>query len=372
MTGHYAIADTSTIFSPGLLFFKDLIRYNIAQTLTLAGSAERLRPHVKTHKTAQIVDLQLAAGISKHKCATIAEAEMLAQRNVPDVLIGYPLVGPNIGRLAQLMKLHPSVRFSTTVDHADSIDALSAGMTSQGLTLNVLLDLNVGQHRTGVPVDNHAIALYERLGRSNGLRPDGLHVYDGHTKQDSRAERDAIVHAGFEGVLEMRRALEKKGLPAPRIVAGGTPTFPVYAAMNVPGLECSPGTCTLYDQGYGEHYADLAQFKPAALLLTRVVSRPTPTRVTFDLGTKSIASDPPAGKRVRLLDVPEHQFVIHNEEHLVIETAHAERFRPGHEMLAIPGHVCPTVAWHRFAYVIEGGKLTETWQITARDRMLTV
>src|SRR6185436_10886387 len=121
----------------------------------------------------------------------------------------------------------------------------------------------------------------------------------------------------------------KKGLPVPRMVMGGTPTFPVYATLDLPGLECAPGTCILQDHGYGTHFPDVSGFEPAALLLTRVISRPTPTRITFDLGYKAIASDPPAGQRCVLLNVPDCTQVLHNEEHLVVETPAAERFSPG-------------------------------------------
>ena len=110
----------------------------------------------------------------------------------------------------------------------------------------------------------------------------------------------------------------------PRLVCGGTPSFPVYAGMtDVPGIECSPGTFVLHDAGYGPKYADLAGITPAAVLVTRVVSRPTPDRVTLDLGNKSVAADPLLEKRVTLLDFPEYKTVGHNEEHLIVETAGA-------------------------------------------------
>src|SRR6266851_7925628 len=89
----YALKDTSEIFTPALLFYKDLIRRNIARAVEIAGSPGRLRPHAKTHKTREIIRLELDAGITKHKCATLAEAEMLADCGVPDVLLAYNLVG---------------------------------------------------------------------------------------------------------------------------------------------------------------------------------------------------------------------------------------------------------------------------------------
>src|SRR5205814_9188221 len=124
------------------------------------------------------------------------------------------------------------------------------------------------------------------------------------------------------------------------------------------------------DHGYGSRFADLSGFEPAALLLTRVISRPTPTRVTFDLGYKAVASDPPAGKRCILLDVPDYEPVLQNEEHFVIETPAAERFQPGDEAFAIPTHICPTCAMHQRAYVVEGGRVVGTWDIAGRDRVL--
>jgi D-serine deaminase-like pyridoxal phosphate-dependent protein len=368
----YAVADTSEIFTPALLFYKDLIRRNIDLAVRTAGGAGRLRPHVKTHKTPQIVELEHAAGVTKHKCATLAEAEMLARCGAPDVLIAYNLVGPNARRLARLAAAYPACRFSTTADHPAGVEALSRAMQEAGRRVDVLLDLDVGQHRTGVAPGPEAAALYEQIHRAPGLAAGGLHVYDGHNHQESAAERERAALALLEPVLELRRGLEAKGLPVPRMVLGGTPTFPVWSKLDLQGLECAPGTCVLHDHGYGSRFADLAGFTPAALLLTRVISRPTPTRVTFDLGYKAVASDPPAGKRLVLLDLPDAQAVIQNEEHLVIETPAAGRFRPGDEALAVPTHICPTVAMHQRAYVIEGGRLAGTWDITARDRVLTV
>jgi D-serine deaminase-like pyridoxal phosphate-dependent protein len=368
----YAIHDTSTIYSPALLFYRDLIRQNIARAIELVGDPRRLRPHVKTHKTREIVRMELEAGVTRHKCATLAEAEMLADCGAADVLLAYPLVGPNCGRMARLVRAFPKCRFSVIADHPVAIDALASAMRAEGQTVEVLLDLDVGQHRTGVAPGAEAVALYEQIDRSPGLKAGGLHVYDGHNNQESFVERQAAALTQLEPVLALRGALEKKGLATPRLVLGGTPTFPVYARLDLPGLECAPGTCFLNDHGYGSRFADLGGFTPAALLLTRVVSRPTPTRLTLDLGYKAVASDPPAGKRLALLDVPAYEPILHNEEHFVIETPAAEKFRPGDEIFAVPAHVCPTCAMHRSAYVIAGGRLAGTWDIVARDRVLTV
>jgi D-serine deaminase-like pyridoxal phosphate-dependent protein len=372
MTADYHIDDLSDVYSPALLFFKDLIRQNIAQALQLAGRPDRLRPHVKTHKTREIVRLELDAGITKQKCATLAEAEMLTQVGVPDVLLAYQMVGPNCGRLARLVKNYPACRFSVLVDHPTAAQALSVAMTAAGVFVDVLLDLDVGQHRTGIAPGSAAQALYESLQSLPGLRPTGLHAYDGHNHVECFPDRQAMALRGLEPVLALRSALQAMGLQVPRLVLGGTPTFPVYAQLDLPGLECTPGTCVLYDHGYRSRFPDLSFFRPAALLLTRVVSLPTPTRLTLDLGYKAVASDPPAGQRCVLLGVPDYQIVGQNEEHLMVETAAAQQFGPGNEVLAIPTHICPTCALHHSAYVIENGRVAETWAIAARDRVLTI
>ena len=372
MSNPYAIADSSPIFSPGLVFFRDLIRQNIARMVELAGSPDRLRPHAKTHKTREIARMQLDAGVTKQKCATIAEAEMLASAGVPDVLISYPIVGPNVARLVALVKRYPTCRFACLVDHPDSAAALSAGVVKGGIEVDVLLDIDIGQHRTGIAPGPEAQALYELVARLPGLRPAGLHVYDGHNHIENLDERKQTALMQLEPALKLRERLEKAGLSVRRIVVGGTPTFPIYARLDIPGLECSPGTLVLHDHGYGSRFPDLSGFVPAALLLTRVVSRPTATRVTFDLGYKAVASDPPAGKRLRMLDLPPHEAVLQNEEHLVLEMADAAKFRPGDEALAIPTHICPTVAMHQRAYVIEGGRFVGTWDIVGRDRVIAV
>jgi D-serine deaminase-like pyridoxal phosphate-dependent protein len=368
----YPLADPSHVLSPGLLFYKELIRRNIARMIEMAGGPERLRPHVKTHKTREITRLELEAGITRHKCATIAEAELLASCGVPDVLLAYPLVGPNAARMARLCQLFPECRFSALADDPDNVRTVSQTMSAAGLRLDLLMDVDVGQHRTGIPPGPEAVALYELIARSPGLRPGGLQVYDGHNHQDAPLEREASVKQLMEKVLQLRATLEKKGLPVPRMVVGGTPTFPIFARMKLPGQECSPGTCVLHDHGYGSHFADLPMFTPAALLLTRVISRPVGDRLTLDLGSKAIASDPPAGQRCHLLNLPEYEPLRQNEEHFVIRTPAADQFKIGDVIYAIPTHVCPTCALHRHALVVENRQVTERWEIVGRDRILSL
>src|SRR5205823_2702246 len=115
-------------------------------------------------------------------------------------------------------------------------------MSAAGQTMDVLLDVDCGMHRTGIAPGLDAIALYELIRKLPGLRESGFHVYDGHNHQESPAEREAAVRELLAPVLTMRDTLEKKGLSVPRLVVGGTPTFPVFCKLDLPGAELSPGT----------------------------------------------------------------------------------------------------------------------------------
>jgi D-serine deaminase-like pyridoxal phosphate-dependent protein len=364
----YALRHPETVPSPALLFYPELIRKNIERALEIAGAPERLRPHVKTHKTREIVGLEVERGIGKHKCATLAEAAMLAECGAPDVLIAYPLVGPNIARLSQLVEKYPSTHFAVIADHAAPVRALANALAARRRTVDVLLDINVGQDRTGIALGPDARALYEMIATLPGLVPGGLHVYDGHNRQEDALARRQAVESLIGPVRAFRADLEHRGFPVPRLVLGGTPTFAIHAQLDDPGIECSPGTMVLHDVGYGERFPDIAGFTPAAVVFTRVVSRPTAHRITFDVGTKAIAADPPAGGRCRLVDLPQAREVAHNEEHLVVELADAARFQPGDHTFALPMHICPTVALYPRALIIENGRIAGEWAVAARNR----
>lgn len=163
MDERYKVKDTSAIITPAIVVFREVLEANIARMIDIAGDVARLRPHCKTHKIREIVELQLARGITKHKAATFAEAEMLANAGVRDVFLAYNLVGPNIARAVKFRRAFPDVKFAVTADHAVPIRDLSQAMADAGTTIEVLLDLDTGQHRTGVEVGDHAIDLYRQI-----------------------------------------------------------------------------------------------------------------------------------------------------------------------------------------------------------------
>ncbi len=357
--------------TPALVVDFDETQANLRKMVELAGDPARLRPHCKTHKMPAMVRLWLELGVTRHKCATFAEAEMLATAGAEDVLLAYNIVGANIDRVVAFRRQFPQVRFTVLVDHPEPLRALSDALHRADQHVRVMLDVETGLRRTGIPPGEAAIRLYRAIHEDDALEPAGLHWYDGHLHQRDRGERKAAVLSEWEACRKLRASLEAEGLPVPTIVAGGTGTFPIYAGLPDPGVELSPGTCVFHDAGYAHAFPDLP-FTPSARLLTRVISRPTAGRITLDAGTKAVAADPPQEKRIVFPDLPDARIVLHNEEHLVLETDEADRFAPGDELLGIPWHICPTSALHREAIVVRHGLEYARWVVAARDRQLTI
>jgi len=364
----HIITDVEQLPTPALVIYPDRVDENLRRMIEIAGGVSRLRPHVKTHKMPDMVRRQLALGITKFKCATIAEAEMVADCGAADVMLAYQPVGPNAKRLAQLAAAFPKTKFSALVDDEGAARQLSAAMVAAGQTVEVLIDVDVGMHRTGIEPGPAAVALYRLIASLPGLKPGGLHIYDGHIRAIDVRERTDLAAAAFAGADGLKRALVAEGLPVPRMVAGGTPTFAIHAKRE--DLECSPGTCVFWDHSYGTKFDDL-QFLPAALLVTRVVSRPAKNRVCLDLGFKAVSPDN-ADPRVHLLDLPDAKAVVHSEEHLAVESPAAGNLAVGDVVYGVPFHICPTCALYSEALTIEGGRVTGAWPIVARDRRLTV
>ena len=371
---HPELAGASALATPCLIFLLERIENNLAAILEMVGGRpERLRPHIKTHKTREISRLWLALGVTRHKAATLVEAEVLAQEGALDVLVSYPLVGPAPDRLGLLARTYPATAFSALVDSRETLAGLVAAAERHTVSLGAMLDLDVGQHRTGVgPVPLRA-ELIAALAQAGSVRPTGIHAYDGHLHMESVEERRALARQVMAVAEGVRRETGLAGWPEVPLVGSGSPSFPVHCEQlgKVPSLELSPGTVVLFDRGYGR-YPDLAaKFQGAAAVLTRVISRPQPDLVTFDCGTKAVASDPPMAKRAVVAGLEDAEVVGHNEEHLVLRTVRAAEWPVGRMALAWPWHICPTVAWHDQAWVYEEGKPAGAWMIAARGRQKT-
>lgn len=363
----YELTNAEEFDSPALVLFPNRIQENILRLSKSIDDPSRLRPHVKTHKSADVTLMFLAAGISKFKCATIAEAEMLASSGAKDILVAYPVVGPKIGRLLKLTKLFPSVVWSCLCDNALSAAALSAAWSDNPAPLGVFVDLNLGMNRTGIHPD-HAPALIQVIRQLPGLTFKGLHAYDGHLRDADFQLRKIKCDESFLPVENLIEDLRSAGLN-PITVAGGSPTFPIHAQRT--GVECSPGTFIYWDKGY-ESILGEQSYQHAAMIITRVISRPSPGLITTDLGHKSIAAENPLANRVYFLNAPDLIPVSQSEEHLVLKVPAGTDFRIGEILYGIPYHVCPTIALYDKPLISHGNQVVGYWETLARKRSISI
>jgi len=364
----YSITNSDAVISPSLLVYPDRIRHNIEVMLRMAGGPENLRPHIKTHKNAEIIALQLEKGITKFKCATIAEAELLADCGAADVLLAMQPVGANQERYVTLMKKYANVKFATLVDNQATMNQLGELARQHDTKISLYIDLNVGMHRTGITPGKEALELYRSVSEHPHLEIIGLHTYDGHLRNSDVNIRKSDCDEAFKTVLELKNTIVEAGLPEPILVAGGSPTFPFHCKRDK--VIASPGTTLLWDAGYGGLFPEM-DFLPAAVLFTRIISKPKAGIVCFDLGHKSIAPEMNF-PRVKFLTLDHGKQIKQSEEHLVVEYDDLKISNVGDEHYAIPMHICPTVAKYDSLLVVENGTISKEWKVVARNQKLTI
>lgn len=369
MSEWYAIRNIDTLDTPALVIYPERVRKNIGILKSFVDDVARLRPHVKTNKCPQVTRLMIDAGISKFKCATIAEAEMLALEGAQDVLLAYQPVGPKARRFCELQRQYKNTTFSCLVDNARSVSDLSSLASEYQEDIGVFIDLNVGMNRTGISPDEDAFALHSHIVASNGLVFLGLHAYDGHLRDPDLAVRKEKCDEAFKPVEALAKRIAESSKKNPTIIAGGTPTFPIHAKR--PGVEASPGTFIFWDKGYQQLLAE-QPFEFAALVVTRVISRPAERIITVDLGHKSIASENSLNQRVHFLNAKGLTPVGHSEEHLVLHTDENNSMSPGDALYGVPHHICPTVALHDEAAVCSDGEVNGFWPILSRKRKINI
>lgn len=365
----YSISNIDTLDTPALVIYPERVIENLAILRSFVGDMDRVRPHIKTNKCPQVAALMMAEGITKFKCATIAEAEMLAMQGAKDVLLAYQPVGPKAQRLTLLQKKYSETKFSCLIDNIESLKALSSLGTASGETLRVFIDLNVGMNRTGIRPGREAFDLFAEASRSKGIAFVGLHVYDGHLRDADLETRSRKCDEAFRPVLTLLQEISKANGRGPVIVAGGTPTFPIHARRT--DVEVSPGTFIFWDKGYQQILSE-QPFQFAALVVTRVISVPDEHTVCLDVGHKAIASENAIAQRVYLLNASGLQPTGHSEEHMVFRSEGKHVFRTGDVFYGVPYHICPTVALYEEAAVCRQHRAEGAWPILSRKRMISV
>ncbi len=369
MADWYTIKNIDTLDTPSLVVYPEQVSKNLSIVRSFIDDINRLRPHVKTNKCPQVVRMMLDAGIRKLKCATIAEAEMLALEHAPDVVLAYQPIGPKAARFIDLMEKFPGTTFACLVDNEKSLSELSALAQSRNATVRVYIDLNVGMDRTGIRPGEKAMALYRAARQAGGIGFLGLHAYDGHLRDADLAVRTKKCDEGFAGVEAMRKEILADSGKDPIVIAGGTPSYPIHAKRK--DVEASPGTFIFWDKGYQQLLAE-QPFVFAALVVTRVISVPDENTLCVDLGHKSIAPENALANRVYFLNAPGLEPIGHSEEHMVFRSGKPHGYQPGDVFYGVPHHICPTVSLYDEAAVCRSNTIIDKWPITARKRTLTV
>ncbi|MBP9925687.1 MAG: D-TA family PLP-dependent enzyme [Cyclobacteriaceae bacterium] len=368
MKNWYEIENINEVDSPALVVFPDRVKENIRVLKEFVPDVNRLRPHVKTNKCAEVCAMMMAEGIKKFKFATIAEGEMLASIGAPDILMAYQPIGPRQLRFINLVKKFPATKFSCLVDNEQIATQLSELAEKENLVLNVFLDLNVGMNRTGVLPEN-ALALYKFCESLKNISVIGLHAYDGHNREADLAVRTAGCDEGYKRVEKLHQSIEKESGKNLTIVTSGNTTISIHAKRK--NVECSPGTFIFWDYGYHKQFAE-QPFVFAALLVTRIISKPDDETICVDLGHKAVASENPLDNRVHFLNAPELVAAGHSEEHLILKAKKNNSYKVGDVLYGVPFHICPTVALHETLAVIENHLVTKNWNVVARKRKISI
>lgn len=364
----YIINDVDVLDTPALVVYPDRVKQNISILKAIIGDVSRLRPHAKTYKNMEVTRLMLEAGISKFKCATIAEAEMLALCEAPDVLLAYQPLGPKLVRFVQLVLAYPETKFSCLVDNISAAEAISAIAVTKKIEISIFLDLDTGQHRTGISPEK-ALQLYKDCSILPGIVLFGLHAYDGHIHDADFQIRTQRCEECFKPVAQLQSDLIESGFSNPVIIAGGSPTFPIHAKRKE--VECSPGTFIYWDWNYQNTLKEQS-FHTSVLVIARVISLPGETKICLDLGHKSIGAENTIDKRVYFLNAPQLEFTGQSEEHLTAEAGRGHNFKVGDVLYGLPYHVCPTVALYERAITVENSHMSGEWKNIARDRKINI
>jgi D-threonine aldolase len=360
MSNWYDIENVNMIDSPQVVIYADRVQHNIEAAVKMVGDVNRLRPHIKTSKTSEVVQMMLDAGITRFKCATIEEAALLASLKAPDVLLAYQPVGPKVERLYRLMQQYPATRFSCLMDHVVAALALHEYFVAKGAVIEVFMDLNVGMNRTGISLEE-APQLGEAIQQLKGLRWRGIHAYDGHFRDPDIQLRKVACDAQFQQVKAFQHNVQKRYGINLTIIAGGSPTFPIHAVRE--DVECSPGTFVFWDKGYSDICAE-QPFLPAALVLSRVISLPSPGNICIDMGHKSIAAENDISRRAWFVNEPDAILLSQSEEHGLVQPV--KEHQPGDLMYVMPYHVCPTINLYSSVMVVNDGKAEGFWKVAAK------
>ena len=351
------------IDTPALVVDLDVFERNLsAMAAYFRGRRAQLRPHSKSHKCPEIARRQLAAGAIGITCAKLGEAEVMAAHGLGPLLIANQIVGRL--KVTRLMALAQRADVTVAVDGADNVAELSAAAVAAGVRLPVLVEVDVGMGRCGVPPGPAALALCRAVARAPGLRLAGLMGFEGHiVDQPSLEQRERGCLAALALLEETRATVEADGLPVEIVSGGGTGTYQI-AGSRPPLTEVQAGSYVFMDASY-KAIDGMDAFDCALTLLSTVVSRPHERRAVVDAGAKVLSTD--QGLPVPL-GVPGARVGGLSEEHGRLDFAAPSPLRVGDRVSLLPSHCCTNVNLHDRLYAVRGERVEAVWEVAARGR----
>ncbi len=358
MSARVSAAKSTEIATPCLVIDAQVVHRNLA---TLQQYAQQhhlsVRPHAKTHKSIRLAQEQLRAGCQALAVAKVGEGEVLS-RECDDLLIAYPAI--DLQRCERIAALAKIAKVTVAVDSREGADALADAAKNQGVTIRVLVDQDVGFHRTGIqsPVEVAHLAEYI-VNRHDALRLDGIFFYPGHISLPANQQVDLLQDIDRQLQTTLRLCREK-GIVVEVVSGGSTPT--AFQSHHITSLtEIRPGTYIFNDMNTVRGgFCDIDQC--AAVIVATVVSTAVASKAVVDAGTKALASDRntivPESGFGHVLEYPEAKIVRLSEEHGELDLADCSaKPKLGEKVTIIPNHICPCVNLHdSFLWLNESGQ----------------
>jgi D-serine deaminase-like pyridoxal phosphate-dependent protein len=359
--------------TPAAVVDLDVLAHNLDRMAAYCAlHSLRLRPHVKTHKAPRIAAEQLRLGAAGLTCATVREAEVMAELT-DDILVAYPVMGTT--KLRRLMGLPTSARLTMSLDSARVATQVAAAADEVGREVGVLVELDVGMRRVGVQSVEAAVELAAFVADRAPLRYDGVAFYPGQIRQ-AIGDQGPEIAALAAKVSDTLEALEKAGL-TPTVVSGGS-TPAAWRMHEVPGLtEVRPGTYVYNDRSTAAVGA--CEWDECALtVLATVVSTSVPGQAVIDAGSKALGREPMDASRAgagaqpgfgALLDRPEVVVTRMSEEHGILDVTNTDwEPRIGDVVRVVPNHVCIVTHLNDLIWGIRNGIAETRWPVAARGR----
>ncbi len=351
--------------TPAVIVDLDLLEANLQRMVASLAGRVSLRPHLKTAKSLDLARILLQAGAIGGCVAKVSEAEVMAAGGIEDLLVTTEVIGPvKTARLAGLFLEHP--RLKAVVDSRAGASDLQAALAAAGASqpMDIFLDINVGQNRTGLEPGPAVLELANYVAGLDSLRLTGLHGYEGHLQHLGDAEvRAARCRTAMADLAAVADELRAAGHSIEIVSTGGTGTAEICATC--PGItEVQPGSFIFMDTDYrralGQGYAH------ALTVLTGVISRPAERRVVVDAGLKSLSTDSgPAAAR----DFPHLRYRPGGDEHGILEWDSGRGPGLGERLHMLPSHIDTTINLHDFYYAVRAGRLEAIWPISTRGKV---